>query len=184
MIPLLSSANQGNAYDAMIGLFCLLGGISLILAIYGSVLGYRRKIVVYDSKADITVTSASIISWACTGIAFGCRSEAPFAFWLLLLLSVILTINAITRSARANKTAWGATLSVFAKYALLALITLCALIAVGGAFAAIDETKKKQYKQAAADAAAGAVGAAGVFAVRKLINQLITENPSKKLKSR
>ncbi len=93
-------------------------------------------------------------------------------------MSVVLTINSIKRSARANKTAWEATLSVFAKYALLALITLCALIALGGAFAAVDETKKKRYKQAAANAAAGAVGAAGFFAVRQLINQLITESPS------
>jgi hypothetical protein len=184
MIGLLSSANQGSAHDALIGLLCLLGVIGLILAIYGSVLGYRRRIVVYGSKADLTVTSASIISWACTGIAFGFRAEAPFAVWLLLLLSVILAINSIKRSARANKTAWEAVLSVFAKYALLALITLCAVIAVGGAFAAADEAKKKRYKEAAANAAAGAVGTAGFFAVRRLINQLITENPSINPKSR
>jgi hypothetical protein len=177
MIGLLASANQG---DTLIGLLWLLGLAGLILAICGSVLGYKRKLVVYDSKADLNVTCASIIFWMCSGIAFGSRSESPLAVWMawpLLLLSVVLTINSIKRSAKANRTAWETVLSVFAKYALLALIALCALIAVGGTFAAVDEAKKKRYKQAAANAAAGAVGVAGFLAVRRLINQLITEAP-------
>ena len=184
MTGLQLSADQG---DTLIDLLWLLGLAGLILAICGSVLGYKRKLVVYDSKADLNVTCASIISWICSGIAFGCRSESPLAVWMawaLLLLGVVLAINSIKRSAKANRTAWRTILSVFAKYALLALITLCAVIAVGGAFGAIDEAKKKRYKEAAANAAAGAVGAAGFLAVRRLINQLITENPSTNPNSR
>ena len=175
MIGSLSSATQT---DALMGLSCLLVVIALILAICGSVLGYQRKIAVYDSKADLTVTSASVVSWTCTGIAFGCRSEVPFAVWLILLISVVLTINSIHRSARANKTAWEAILSIFAKYALVGLITVSALIAVGGALAAVDEAKKKRYEQAAANAATAAVGVVGFLALRRLINRLTTENPS------
>jgi aminopeptidase N len=94
------------------------------------------------------------------------------------MLSVVLTINSITRSARANKTAWKATLSVFAKHTFVILIAFFGLIAVFGTFAAVEDAKKKQYKQAAADAALAAVGAAGFISLRKLISQLITKNPS------
>ncbi len=166
--------------DSNIGLFCLLGVIGLILAIYGSVLGCTRKIVVYDSKKDLNVTCASIVSWACTGIAFHLNAEAPFVIWVLLPLSIILTFTLVGSSLRANKSAWEGILSVFAKYALLVLIMFSAIIAVAGALATAQGIKQKKYKEATSTAAVGAAGAAGFYFLEQLINDLITKDTSVK----
>lgn len=161
----------------LLGLFLL---IVLILATIGSNLGYKRRIVVYDSRADLKITVASIISWLCSGFAFYLSREDPDAVWigrLLSLLSIILTTNSITRSSRANETVWNGILSVFAKYVVIVVLVVFAMIAYGGAAAAFDDAKKKRYKQAAADAAVAAVGAAGFVSVRQRIKALIAEPP-------
>jgi len=170
---------QNNAPNGVIILFWLLPVIGLILAIVGSVLGYQRKIVVYDGRTDLHVTIASIVSLVGPIVAFRLRTEEPWLFWLLVSLFLVLPFDSIRRSYRANQTVGKTILSVFAKYALLFLITFCALIAVGGALAAVEEVKKKRYGQAAQQAATAAAGAAGLIALRRLINHLVTEQSAK-----
>jgi len=162
-------SDSGALLGGFLGLSTVTG---LILAICGSVLGCQRKIVVYDSRAGLNITCISLISLVPSGIAFGI---SPVVGWPALLVSAALFGASTVRAFKANRTAWGGVLSVFAKYALLGLVVFCALIAIGGTFAAIDEAKKKRYKQAAANGVAGAVGAVGFVTVRRLINRLITE---------
>lgn len=176
----ICAADQVSEHDALFVMLCLLGLVVLILAIIGCRMGSQRKIVVYDNKTDLIVTYVSIISSACSGFAFGSRSEVPFVFGLLFLLSIVLTINLIKRSVRANKTAWEGILSVFAKYAFVVLIVLSGLVTIFGMFVAIENAKKKQYKQAAADGVVATLGVVGFFSLRKLISNLIAENPQTK----
>ena len=184
MIGLLSSLNQDDAHDALVGLFCALGASVLILAIIGSTLGQKRRLVVYDGRADLHVTCASIISWACSGIAYLWRKDPGvtpvivWISWLVFLVSIVLTINSIKRSFRANKTAWKGTLSMFAKFTLSGLLMGLGMVTLGGLVGATEAVKDKRYKNAAEQAAVAALGGMGYFAVRKHVNQLIVEAPS------
>ena len=167
--------DQVSTHNMLFVMLCVLGIIVLILAIIGCSKGSQRKIVVYDSKADLVVTCVSIISSACSGFTFGSRSDAPVVFWLLFLPSIVLVSNSIKRSVRANRTAWEGILSVFAKYTFVILFVLSGMVAVIGTLSAARDAKKKDYKQAAANGVVAALGVAGFVSLRKLICQLIEE---------
>jgi len=169
---LAASATGSDASD-MLGTFLgLLTVTGLVLAICGSVMGYQRKIVVYDSRADLNITCISLISLAPSGIAFGI---SPFVGWPVVLVSATLFGASAVRAFKANRTVWRGVLSVFAKYALLGLVVLCALVALDGAFTVVEDAKMKRYKQAVGNAALAAGGAAGFVAVRRLLNRLVAE---------
>lgn len=103
-------------------MFALLAVFVPILAIYGSVLGYKRRLVVYESRADLNLTCLSLISMVPSGIAFA--TESYRLGWSLLVLSAVLIAISVRRAFRVNRTVWHGVLSVFAKYALLGLVAL------------------------------------------------------------
>jgi hypothetical protein len=144
-----------------------------ILALYASVMGYKRKIVVYESRADLNLTCLSLISLVLTLIAFG--AEVPVLGWPLLILSLLLLAIAVRHAFRANTGARRGFLSVIAKYALLGLVVLLALLAIASAVAALQDMKNKRYKGAVGSAALSASGAFGFISIRRLINQLVAE---------
>ncbi|MBM3861641.1 MAG: hypothetical protein FJ395_18615 [Verrucomicrobia bacterium] len=178
MLNILSAVPEGDAPDALIIALCVLGAVAVILAISGSVLGYKRKIVVYYGRDDLYLTIVSIVSWMFSVMTVGLAADKPWIVLAMAAWSAIVTLVSIALSFRANNTIWAGILSVFAKYALLMVIASCAALAISGALAAMEDTKKKQYKDATKSAAAAAVGAAGFLALRKLISRLITEKKS------
>jgi hypothetical protein len=171
-------APPAPASDALLVLLWMSGAVGLILGIVGASLGYHRKIVIYAGRTDLHITAFSLVLLVCAGILVGIERETMGAFWLPLLLSVILGGYSFSRSIQANNTVWAGVLSIFAKYLLLVAITFCALLAVGGALGAVDEARKKRYKEAAANAGVAIAGAVGFVAVRQLINRLVTEKPA------
>ena len=66
---MLSSFDQDDAYDLLVGLFGTLGASVLILAIIGSTMGQKRKLVVYDGRADLHGASlhAASVCWGPDG---------------------------------------------------------------------------------------------------------------------
>jgi hypothetical protein len=164
-----------DALAVLCGLLAvILAVIVPILALIGSVLGYQRKIVVYDGQTDLAITCGSIVALMFSFLAF---AAGPLVGCAALLLSGGLVFVSMKHSFNANTTVWNGLLAVFAKFAFLGLIIFCALVAIGGVFSTIAEAKKKRYKQAAGNAAMAAVGAIGFVSVRRLINRLVTERP-------
>ena len=164
----------------MIGLVVLFCLVVAILVIIGAQLGLKHKIVVYDSRTDLHRTCASLIVWAiCGGVILAVRGESSNVGMLVVvvLLGGILSLSPVRRSWRANKTAWNTILSVLTKYALIVVVTLLGIITLQSGFGAVENTKKKKYEDAAANILATIIGALGFWRVRKLINDLIAENP-------
>ena len=164
----------------MIGLLVLFCLVVAILVIIGSQLGLKRKIVVYDSRTDLHLTCVSLIVWAiCGGVILAVRGESSNVGMLVVvvLLGGILSLSPVRRSWRANKTAWNTILSVLTKYILVVVVTILGIITLQSGFGAVENTKKKKYEDAAANILATIIGALGFWRVRKLINDLIAENP-------
>ncbi len=170
-----ADAEVAKRTSAKADLFSYLGWFlfltSLVLAIPGTILGFRRKIVIYDAKTDLYHTWIIIFSFILCGFGF---ANSQWVGWTLLSLGIICLLLSVLRSFRANQSVGKVILAMPTKFVLLVAIAICGVIAVGGALAAAQGVKDKKYKEAAGAAAVGAAGAGGFYFLNKFINTLIT----------
>jgi len=175
----------GNLVGGLLGLVFF---TTLVLVIIGSILGFQKKIVIYESRKDFNRAGFGLLFLIVSVVATAVAIEFGWLLWIPFSLTILLVFFCGKRCYRANGSFGKAFVALPTKFVLAGLLAFCGLVAgaatlVGvktgaeGFSAKTEEQKKKKYKEASQMLALGA-GATGAYVLlNKLIDRLITESP-------
>ncbi len=172
---LVASTTYAGNEDWILAAFVVFILVSVVIAIPGTILAKRERLVIYDGRSDLALSFAIpvVVLALCANFHL-----TDWKTWMLGGFVTVLTIISLKKTYQANSGLGKVILAFPTKFVLAGVITLCAVFAVGGALASAESLKKRKYGEAAKQMALAAAAGTGYLKLRTLIQKLI-KKPSR-----